>query len=117
MKGKRTMKHITYQTEKRINQLKQKPRWERTNEEDLAIWIWDEIFSRNGHYGCNLKTLEQWLGSRIDSTLQINVPYYTGIHGLVYKTGGNVRYIGTHDLSYVNINDYNAWIRAIADAQ
>jgi len=111
------MKYITYQTEKRINQLKQKPRWERTNEQNLAVSIWDKIFARSGYLGGTLHELEQYLGYRLDNALQINVAPYMGIHGLEYKTGGNVRYVGTHDLSYVNINDYNAWIKAIADAQ
>ncbi len=109
------MKHITYTTERAINRIKRIPEWERTNEQNLAISIWDKIFSRNGYYGASLKELEQHLGFRLDNALQINVYYYTGIHGLEYKTRGNVRYCGTNDLSHVNVNDYNAWVKSITD--
>lgn len=105
------MKHITYTTEKNINRIKRLP--ERTNEQNLAVSIWDEIFSRNGYYGSTLKELEQYLGFKLDNAFQINVCYYPGIHGLEYKTHGNVRYVGTHDLSHVNIEDYNKWIKSI----
>ncbi len=107
------MKHITYTTERAINQIKRIPEWERTNEQNLAVSIWNKIFSRNGYYGGTLHELEQYLGFRLDNALQINVWYYMGIHGLEYKTHGNVRYVGANDLSYVNIEDYNAWIKSL----
>jgi hypothetical protein len=107
------MKHITYTTEHKINQLKRIDQWERTNEQNLAISIWDKIFCRNSYYGATLKELEQYLGFKIDNAMQIETYYYTGIHGLEYKTHGNVRYTGTHNLSHVDINDFNAWIKSL----
>lgn len=107
------MRHITYTTERAINRIKRIDYFDRTNEQNLAISIWDKIFARNGYLGGTLHELEQFLGFRLDNAMQINVYYYTGIHGLEYKTHGNVRYIGTYDLSYVNIDDFNAWIKSL----
>ena len=107
------MKYITYVTEKRINTLKKLE--EKTDQQKLAIEIWDKIFSGYGYYGGTLRELENYLGHKLDNKIQISVYYYKGIHGLEYETGNNVRYVGTHDLSYVNIEDFNKWIREITE--
>ena len=107
------MKYITYATEKRINTLKKLE--EKTDQQKLAIEIWDKIFSDCSYYGGTLRELENYLGHKLDNKIQINVYYYMGIHGLEYETGNNVRYVGTHDLSYVNIEDFNKWIREITE--
>jgi hypothetical protein len=107
------MKYITYTTEKHINQIKRINEYERTNEQNLVIFIWDKIFSCNGYYGATLKEYEEYLGNKLDNSMQVNVYYYLGIHGLEYKTNGNVRYVGTHDLSYMNIDDFNKWVKSI----
>lgn len=110
------MNHITYQTEKRINQIKKISIHERTMQESLAVWIWDEIFSKNSYLGGTLTELEEYLNSKLDNAMQINVPTSfenEGIYGIEYTTKGNVRYVGTHDLSHVNIADFNMWIKSI----
>lgn len=107
------MKYITYATEKRINKLKKLK--EKTNQQKLAVEIWDKIFSDCSYYGGTLQELENYIGRKLDNKLEVKVYYYEGIHGLQYETGNNVRYIGTHDLSYVIIKDFNKWIREITD--
>lgn len=107
------MKHITYTTEKKINALKKNDAWDRTNEENLVIQVWDKIFSDCSYYGATLKEFENYLGHKLDNNRQTQVYYYTGIHGLEYKTNGNVRYVGTNDLSYINIADFNKWVKSL----
>lgn len=105
------MKTITYSTEKAINQIKRIEY--RTMQEELAIRIWDDMFAQCGYYGGTLKELESYLGRRLDKSFQILAPALDGIHGIEYMTNGNVRYVGTHDLSYVNIEDFNAWVKSL----
>jgi hypothetical protein len=110
------MNHITYQTEKRINQIKQISIFDRTLEEKLAVWIWDDIFASCSYLGATLKEFEEYLGHKLDNTRQQNIPSYFkeyGVYGIEYTTKGNVRYIGTNDLSYVNIKDFNTWIKQL----
>jgi hypothetical protein len=110
------MTHITYQTEKRINQIKKISIHNRTMEESLAVWIWDDIFASCSYLGATLKEFEKYLGYKLDnSRQQRTLKHYEneGIYGLEYKTNGNVRYVGTNDLSYVNITDFNSWIKSI----
>lgn len=107
------MKHITYKTEKAINRIKRIPSHERTMAQELAVIIWDNIFSSCGYYGAPLKELESYLGRRLDNTRQESVPYLEGIHGIEYATDNNIRYIGTHDLSHVNIDDFNKFIQSL----
>ncbi|MDR0915901.1 MAG: hypothetical protein LBN02_01780 [Oscillospiraceae bacterium] len=56
---------------------------------------------------------EQYLGFRLDANLQQSICEMDGIHGLEYRTNGNARYTGTHDLSYVTVDDYNEFVRQI----
>lgn len=107
------MKAITYVTEKRIEQLKGKPLFERDDYENLAIEIWDNIFSSYQYYGATLKELESYLGHRLDAAREANVVCFSGIHGLEYRTNGNVRYLGTHDLSYVVIKNFNEYVKQL----
>jgi hypothetical protein len=110
------MNHITYQTEKRINQIKKISLSDHTMQQKLAVWIWDGIFSNCGYLGATLKEFEEYLGHKLDNTRQENTPKYLeqeGIFGIEYTTQGNVRYVGTNDLSYVNIQDFNRWIKSI----
>lgn len=109
------MNHITYTTEKRINELKKISSYERTKEQALAIEVWDDIFSDYGFYGGTLKELEQYLGYRLDSAMQRNVRFYCGIHGIEYITNGNIKYVGTNNLSCVNINDFNLFVKNLAE--
>ena len=108
------MKRITYTTEKRINGIKKIQH--KTVYEDVAVYVWDEIFSRNGYYGATLRELEGYLGEKLENRIQINVPKYLenyGIFGIEYATHGNVRYCGTHDLHHVNVEDFNGFVRSI----
>ena len=107
------MNHITYATEQRISRIKRIDYFDRTDEERLAVTIWDKLFSSCGYYGATLKEFEGYLGRKLDNAMQVNVAGYMGIHGLEYKTQGNVRYVGTHDLSHVNISDFNGWIKTL----
>jgi len=107
------MKHITYATEKRINKIKKLN--EKNNNQNLVIEIWDKIFSDCGYYGGTLRELENYLNHKLDNKIQINVYHYDGIHGLEYETENNVRYVGTHDLSYVNIENFNKWVKSITE--
>ena len=108
------MQHITYTTEKKINQIKKINWYNRTNEQNLAVDIWDNIFRSCGYDGATLKEFESYIGRKLDNARQDNVSYpYTGIHGIEYKTNGNVRYVGTHNLSYVNIDNFNSFVASL----
>ena len=110
------MHYITYQTEKRINQIKKISIVEQSLEQKLVVWIWDDIFASCGYLGGTLKELEEYLGHKLDSNRQQCIPKgfeSEGAYGLEYRTKGNVRYIGTYDLSYVNIEDFNKWIKEV----
>jgi len=110
------MNHITYQTEKRINQIKKISIHDRTMQQKLAVFIWDDIFSKCGYLGATLKELEEYLNHKLDNTRQENAPQYLkeeGIYGIEYTTQRNVRYVGTNDLSYINIEDFNKWIKSL----
>jgi hypothetical protein len=87
-------------------------------EEKLAVWLWDDIFASCSYLGATLKEFETYLGYKLDNTRQQNIPKYyesEGVYGLEYSTKGNVRYVGTNDLSYVNIADFNNWIKSISN--
>jgi hypothetical protein len=105
------MNHITYITEKRINELKKLSIFERSQYEQLVIEIWDDIFCDYGFYDATLKELEQYIGCRLNSDIQRNVRFFEGINGIEYITKGNVKYVGTNNLSCVNINDFNLFVK------
>lgn len=109
-------KTITYQTEKRINKIKKIDLFERTMQQKLVVYIWDDIFASCSYLGGTLKELEQEIGHKLDNDRQASV-YKSfeeeGIFGLEYITKGNVRYVGTHDLHYVNIEDFNKWVKEL----
>ena len=105
------MKTITYTTEKLINQMKRKPFYERSILEEVVITIWDDMFSACGYYGGTLKELEKEIGHKIDSAREQNIRYIDGIHGIEYITEGNARYIGTNDLSYLKIENFNELVK------
>lgn len=104
------MKHITYATEKRINEMKKK-RQSLDSFQEMVIRIYDGIFSRCSMYGATLKELEQELGHKLDANMQVKVSYFLGIHGVEHMTNGNARYVGTHDLSYLNIDNFNLFVK------
>ncbi|HZK21777.1 MAG TPA: hypothetical protein VFC76_05830 [Oscillospiraceae bacterium] len=107
------MKHITYVTEKRINAIKKIDRYQRSICQKVVVYVFDKIFSDCGYYGATLKEFEQYLGKRIDNKRESKMYYIQGIHGIEYMTNGNVRYVGTHDLSYVNIDDFNLFVKQV----
>lgn len=106
------MKYITYASEKMINDMKKKEYYsDRTLLENVVISVYDKIFSDCGYYGATLKEFEQYLGYKLDNNRQSNIYHIDGIHGLEYMTNKNARYIGTNDLSCVNINDFNLLVK------
>ena len=113
------MMYITYKTEKYLNAIKKRKDTDTYYNsysnmlQNLAIAIWDEIFSSCGFYGGTLKELEAYLGFKLDNSFQINVGKYFesyGICGIEYATDRNVRYVGTNDLHHVNIEDFNKFV-------
>lgn len=106
------MKYITYATEKRINEMK-KNRQPLDSFQEMVIRIYDDIFRSCGYYGATLKELESWLGHKLDANMQAEVSYFLGIHGIKYMTNGNARYVGTHDLSILNIEDFNLLVKQL----
>lgn len=112
------MKHITYTTEKLINKMKKNHLDDTFNRpllEKVVITMWDDIFSDHSYYGGTLKELEKHLGRRIDNRRQQNIWEIPGIYGLEHVTKGNARYAGTHDLSYINVEDFNALVKQAYD--
>ena len=105
------MKYITYATEKRINEMKARQRLNPFQE--MAIRIYDDIFCSCGYYGATLKELESWIGHKLDAKRQAKVFYFLGIHGIEYMTNGNARYVGTHDLSILNVEDFNLLVKQL----
>lgn len=106
------MKHITYTSEKMINEMKKKEYYsDRTLLENVVITVYEKIFCSCGYYGATLKEFEQYLGHKLDNNIQSNIYYMNGIHGLEYMTNRNARYVGTNDLSYVNICDFNLLVK------
>jgi hypothetical protein len=106
------MKHITYTSEKMINDMRKKEFFsDRTLLENVVITVYDKLFCDCGYYGATLKEFEQYLGHKLDNNIQINICYMDGINGLEYMTKRNARYIGTNDLSYVNIDDFNLLVK------
>lgn len=103
------MKHITYTTEKYINTMKSNRNY--TLLESVCIHVYDKLFSDCGYYGATLKEFELYLGHKADNQIQINIPEYNGIYGIEYMTNRNARYVGTNDLSYINIDDFNALVK------
>lgn len=124
------MKYITYATEKRINALKKRHTHNKkvffidmTMAEDLVVSIWNNIFDQNGHWCRTLKELEDHLGFRLDNKGRQesveNKQYFEsiGIWGIEYMTDRNVRYVGTHDLHHVNIEDFNAFVAQVTEGK
>lgn len=107
------MKFITYSTEKKINEIKKIDPYHRTLCQAVAVRVYDNIFCECSMYGATLKELEQELGHRLDNKRQMSFPYLQGIHGIEYMTNGNVRYVGTLDLSYLNIEDFNLFVKSL----
>ena len=105
------MKAITYTTEKAINEMKKKPFCERTMLEEVVVTLWDDMFSACGYYGGTLKELEKEIGHKIDNTREQSIRYIDGIHGIEYMTEGNAKYVGTNDLSYLKIENFNELVK------
>ena len=116
------MKYVTVATEKRINQMKKREphSWNRNLKQGLAVYIWDKIFADCGYFGGTLKELNDYLGEYpLENAMQIKIPKWfedDGIYGIEYSTNGNVRYVGTHDLHYVNIDDFNKFVKQAAES-
>ncbi len=111
------MNHITYSTEKRINELKKINVFTLGNQACLVLEIWHNIFAANGYCGASLKEFENYLGYKLDNKRQEVVSYYIGIHGIEIETNQNVKYIGTKDLSYVNIEDFNKFVKDVYEKE
>lgn len=105
------MKNISYTTEKIINLMKKKSYGDRSLLENVVIAVYDKAFSDCGYYGATLKEFEQYLGYKLDNSRQSNIYYMDGIHGIEYMTNRNARYVGTNDLSCVNIDDFNLLVK------
>jgi hypothetical protein len=103
------MKYITYTSEKTINAMKKHN--DKILLEEVVISVYDKIFSDCGYYGASLKEFEEYLGHKLDSNRQSNIYYIGGIHGIEYMTNRNARYVGTNDLSYINIDDFNLLVK------
>lgn len=105
------MKHITYATEKRINEMRKR---ESLNKfQKMAIRVYDDIFASCGMLGATLKEFETWLTWKLDAKREANVFYFEGLYGIEYMTNGNARYIGTHDLSHLTIDDFNLLVKQL----
>lgn len=116
-------KYITYTTEKRINAIKRECTQVATGTlffpnflREVAVHVWDNIFCAHHFDGGTLKDLETELGGRLnnyDLQIEINKEYFEskGIFGIEYKTNGNVRYVGTAELHYINIRDFNDFVK------
>lgn len=103
------MNHITYTTEKLINQMKKDRQYNLL--ESTVIYVYDKLFSDCSYYGATLKEFESYLGHKLNNSIQINIYEFNGIYGIEYMTNRNARYIGTNDLSYINIDDFNQLVK------
>jgi hypothetical protein len=115
------LNYVTYATEKRINRIKKSSKCpfgiysDLEPEQRLAMYLFDMAFTECGYEGATLKELEMGVGCKMCNEFQRHCYFYLGIHGLDISTRGNVRYVGTNDLSHVNVKDFNAWVKQIED--
>ena len=118
-------RYITYETEKLIKKMDKEIKKEQAARGwyappllwSVAVDCWNELFRKEGFFwDMSLKELEAYVGGRLSNynkQLNIDKDYYEsrGIFGIEYKTDGNVRYVGTHDLHYLNIEDFNKFVK------
>jgi|GEM_PF-5511329 len=111
------MRNITKITEKYISQIKKRGGIYMLNgtlSENLIVTIWDKIFSDYHYLGGTLEELVEHIGQPLRNEFEITIPKYyeeRGIYGIGYKTKGNVRYTGTNDLHYINVKDFNKFVK------
>ena len=114
-----TEKYVTHETERRIKAIKNGKYSELKycdlkDWQDLAVTIWEEYLDRAGVD--SLKEFKEVWGERPGNKMKLNVPehlLFAGVHGAEHFTDGNVRYAGTHDLSYFNIEDFNEFVKQV----
>jgi len=99
------MKTITMATEKRVATADCKYA-------DLLKYLLQEMKCRVGCYGASVKEMKNW-NIELENETQINVVDSYELYGLCYLYNDYIRYIGTHDLSYVNIDDFNGLVKAV----
>ena len=104
---------ITKATEKRVNALRKTE--DTTMEQQLVIWIYDEMLDRVGCHGASINELEKW-GIEIWADDQMKGRYgYTAImNGLSCKYPDLIHYTDTHGLNCLTIKDFNKLVKAVA---
>ena len=99
------MKNITTTTEKRVISSDCKYA-------ELLRYLLDTMKSQVGCYGATVSEMKKW-NILLDNATQINVIGSNELRGLCYKYNDYIRYVGTHDLSYVNIDDFNGLVKSV----
>ena len=99
------MKYVTTATEKRVKNADCKYA-------DILIYLLDEMKCRYACLGASIKEMKGY-GINIDNATQMNVNETNDMRGLCYIYNDYIRYVGTNDLSYVNIDDFNGLVKAV----
>jgi hypothetical protein len=101
------MRTITAVTEKRLKSADCKYSHE-------LRYILNQMKSRIMCLGAPMAEIKR-LGFELPNETQINVYGTNEIRGLSYQYNDYIRYIGTNDLSYVDIDDFNGLVNAVLD--
>lgn len=102
------MKTITTATEKRVKELA------KTSElgEELA-YLLKSLKVRIGCDGSTIKQMKEW-GEEIANETQIDIVISNQLRGMAVNYPQYLNVVGTHDLSYVTIRDFNGLVKTIA---
>jgi len=99
------MKIITTVTEKRVKNATCKYA-------ELLRYLLKTMKCNNSCDGATVKEMKQW-NIPLENATQMNVIESNELRGLCYTYNDYIRYVGTHDLSYVNIDDFNGLVKAV----
>jgi len=99
------MKNITAITEKRVINAN-------CDYAELLKYLLDEMKSQVGCLGATISEMKKW-NIVLDNSKQMNVYKTNEMYGLCYTYNDYIRYVGTNDLSYVNIDDFNGLVKSV----
>lgn len=101
------MKNITSTTVNKINQMKKIE--DKTILQELVTVVWDSLLTEQGLLGASLKEIKEF-GFLPVNNFDIDVikHKYSPVEAI---TNGNAKYIGTHNFSFVKIQDFNGLVK------
>lgn len=99
------MNNITAITEKRVMTADCKY-------SDLLKYLLNKMKSQIGWYSASISEMKKY-NVQLDNAKQMNVYKSNEMYGLCYTYNDYIRYVGTNDLSYVNIDDFNGLVKSV----